>query len=417
MRTWYVLLGLAVAELLGSIAAAAPPNVVLIIGDDMGWTDYGFMGQAEIRTPHLDKLASQGAVFSRGYVPTSLCRASLASILTGLYPQQHKITCNDPPRGTDRAPMLRHIAAVPTLPRLLGGAGYISLQTGKWWEGSYQQGGFTHGMTHGDVQRGGRHGDEGLRIGRQGLQPIFEFIEGRQGKPFFIWYAPMLPHTPHNPPQRLLAKYQSAGRSPFVARYYAMCEWFDETCGQLLDYLDRQGLADNTLVIYLHDNGWIQDPDKNGFAPRSKRSPYDGGLRTPIVLRWPGKIASRRDDTTLVSSIDLAPTILAACGAKLPPDMPGLNLLEVCTGKAPQRQSVFGAIFTHDAVDIDRPESSLLYRWCVSGNYKLILPVAAAEPVELYDVSADFEERKNLADKLPVQVETLSREIRSWWNP
>src|SRR5262245_51305081 len=98
-------------------AAAAPPNVVLIISDDQGWTDFGFMGHKEIRTPHLDRLAAKAAVFTRGYVPTSLCRASLATLVTGLYPHQHKITSNDPPKGTDRAAMLRHIEAVPTVPR------------------------------------------------------------------------------------------------------------------------------------------------------------------------------------------------------------------------------------------------------------------------------------------------------------
>lgn len=112
------------------------PNVVLIISDDQAWGDFGFMGHAHIRTPHLDQLAEQSAVFARGYVPSSLCRPSLATMITGLYPHQHGITGNDPPRGVQRDRMLKHIAAVETLPKLLAERGYRSLQTGKWWEGN-----------------------------------------------------------------------------------------------------------------------------------------------------------------------------------------------------------------------------------------------------------------------------------------
>jgi uncharacterized sulfatase len=396
---------------------AAPPNVVLIISDDQGWPDFGFMGHKEIRTPHLDRLAAQSAVFGRGYVPTSLCRASLASLITGLYPHQHKLTSNDPPKGTDRAAMLRHIEAVPTVPRLLAEKGYQSLQTGKWWEGSYRLGGFTHGMTHGDPRGkpAGRHGDAGLRIGREGLRPIFDFIEGRGEKPFFVWYAPMMPHTPHNPPERLLKKYERADRSPFVAKYFAMCEWFDETCGELLAYLDEKKLADNTLVLFVTDNGWIQSTDSAAFAPKSKRSPYDGGLRTPILLRWPGKIKPQRDDETLVMSLDLVPTLLAVCGAPPSKEMPGIDLVELCAGKPSPRKAIYGEIFTHDAVDIDRPAANVQYRWCIDGQWKLIAPQGGGAKAELYDLRADPHETKDLATEQAEIAARLARQIDTWW--
>ena len=185
-----------------SSADAGPPNVVLIIGDDQAWTDFGFMGHPVIKTPHLDRLAAQSALFPRGYVPTSLCRPSLATLLSGLYPHQHKICGNDPKPGVDRGVLLKHVERIPKLPALLGSNGYVSHQSGKWWEGNFALGGFTAGMTHGDPKRGGRHGDDGLRIGRQGMQPVFDFIDASAGKPFFLWYAPFLPHAPHNPPQR-----------------------------------------------------------------------------------------------------------------------------------------------------------------------------------------------------------------------
>ena len=135
---------------LGLVVNATPasgprtkPNVVMIISDDQGWTDFGFMGHPVIQTPQLDKLAAESAVFANGYVPTSLCRASLATLLTGLYASQHKICCNDPPDGVDRAAMHPFIKSAPTVPRLLQQNGYHSLQTGKFWEGHYSNGGFS----------------------------------------------------------------------------------------------------------------------------------------------------------------------------------------------------------------------------------------------------------------------------------
>ena len=410
--------------LFAATAAAEPPNVVLILSDDQAWTDFGFMGHQDIRTPHLDRLAAQSAVFPRGYVPTSLCRPSLATLISGLYPHQHKITGNDPPKGTNRAEMLRHIRRIPTLPRLLASKGYLSLQTGKWWEGSHTLGGFTAGMTHGDPKRRGRHGDEGLKIGRQGMQPIFDFIDGCGAKQFFIWYAPFLPHTPHNPPARLLEKYTAPDRPVELARYYAMCEWFDETCGQLLDFLDRKKLAENTLVVFVTDNGWIQRtpgmklPDgwRYGFAPKSKRSPYDGGVRTPIMLRWPGRIQPGRYDT-LVSSVDLPPTILTAAGVKPPSEMTGIDLLSVAAAQGKtDRKAIFGEIFDHDVVDIDDPAPGLQFRWCIEGNWKLILPTAGSRPAELYDLAADPHETNNLASKHRDVAARLKKLTDDWWS-
>src|SRR5262245_37991240 len=277
---WSTCRGLGFAIIAGLLFAssgpAGRPNVVMIVSDDQGWGDYSFMGHPHIRTPHIDLLASQSLTFRRGYVPSSLCRPSLASMITGLYPHQHRITSNDPPlpqgkTGAEankdpmflaqRQEMIAYLDKVPTLPRLLAEKGYLSFQAGKWWEGNACRcGGFTEGMTHGDPTKGGRHGDAGLKIGREGLKEVLDFIDAAAGKskPFYVWYAPMMPHAPHNPPERLLNKYKDKTDSPFIARYWAMCEWFDETCGELLDHLDKKGLAANTLVVYLCDNGWIQ---------------------------------------------------------------------------------------------------------------------------------------------------------------
>lgn len=405
------------------------PNIVLILSDDHGWTDYGFMGSDQIQTPRLDQLAAQSRTFRRGYVPSSLCCPSLATIITGLYPQQHKVTSNDPPIpmgvkpgefqksgafAAGREVMNRHLEAVPTLPRMLSERGYLSLQTGKWWQGNYKRGGFTHGMT-----KGLRHGDEGLDIGRKTMQPIFDFISTAktEQKPFFVWYAPMMPHDPHTPPERLLNKYKDKTPSLHVAKYRAMVEWFDETCGALLDNLDQQGVANNTIVIYVTDNGWIQNPDAPRFAARSKRSPYDGGLRTPIMIRWPGKVQPQmRDD--LAMSIDLMPTLLAAIGAKPTAQMQGLNLLDDAAVSA--RQTIHGACFTHNAVDLNDPRRNVENRWIIDGQWKLIVPGEhATEPKqpELYDIKADPFEKTDLASSKADAVKTLMGKLDNWWDP
>ena len=409
--------------------AERPPNVVLIISDDQHWGDYGFMGHPTIRTPRLDRLVAEGLVFTRGYVTAPLCCPSLASIVTGLHPHQHKVTSNDPPRVAGRAgwsaerlklraEVIAHVDKVPTLPRLLKAKGYVSLQTGKWWLGHHRRGGFTHGMTHGDPKRGGRHGDAGLTIGRRSMKPITDFIDAAGDTPFFIWYAPFLPHSPHNPPQPLLAKYKDKTPSLHVARYWAMCEWFDQTCGQLLDHLDKRGLAQNTLVLYVCDNGWIQRPDSGRYAPRSKRTRFDGGVRTPIMVRWPGHVEPRRDDDTPVSSIDLAPTILAACGLARTPDMQGVDLLAPKDLAA--RQAVFGAVYSHDAADVHDPSKNLLHRWCVRRQWKLTVPHRAAAtpaPPELFDLKADPHEKQNLAARHPDKVQELRKLLDRWYTP
>jgi uncharacterized sulfatase len=427
-----------VVSLPRTLAAKQMPNIVLIISDDQSWTDYTFMGHPSIQTPQLDKLARQSVVFRRGYVPTALCRPSLTTLVTGLYAHQSMVTGNDPadtPQNRQHADalgksarelLISHIDSNPTVPRLLAQQGYLSFQCGKWWEGSYGRGGFTHGMTRGYPEKEGRHGDDGLAIGREGMQPVNDFIETaiEAKQPFFLWYAPFLPHTPHNPPERLLKKYTQPNRPAAIAKYFAMCEWFDETCGELLDQLDEQGVADNTLVVYVTDNGWIQNA-RGGYAPRSKRSPYEAGTRTPIMFRWP-KTIEPADRPELCTSIDIVPTMLAAAGVEIPKRLPGLNLINNLQQQTPiERDTIFGEAFAHDIADIEKPETSLIYRWVIRDHSKLLLtydgrqgrmkyPPAEARP-QLYDLKEDPYEIINLAETNPSLVKELGSLIHDWY--
>jgi uncharacterized sulfatase len=421
----------------------------LIVADDQHWGDYAFMGHPHLRTPHLDRLARESLLYRRGYVPSSLCCPSLASLITGRFPHEHRIVGNDPP-GSDRLPrntpeaqrlfgegreaMNRHLAEWPTLPALLAPLGYRSLQTGKWWQGDFSRGGFTAGMT-----RGERHGDDGLTIGRETMAPIETFIDECQGAetPFLVWYAPLLPHDPHDPPADLVEQYAGVAPSLHVARYWGNVERFDRTVGRLLDLLDAKGQSENTLVVFVTDNGWIQSPDQPRYAPRSKRSPYEGGVRTPIMLRLPGRIAPAVCDVP-VSSLDILPTVLAACGVAAPAGLPGVDLLDPVA--VADRSAVFGECYTHTLVDLDDPAASLLWRWTVQGAWKLVVPerLAAADPrleVEgtaldddsrawleagtprLFDLATDSGENLDLAAEHPDVVADLRTILDAWWTP
>ncbi|MCZ6671651.1 MAG: sulfatase [Verrucomicrobia bacterium] len=426
--------------LLSSLAYAADkPNVLFILSDDQSWTDYGFMGHPEIKTPHIDKLASESVVFKRGYVPTALCRPSLMSFATGHYASTHGVTGNDPsrnywPNGSDeqhvkRAELITFIEKFDTLPELLAEAGYLSHQSGKWWEGSYKHGGFTHGMTRGFPEKGGRAGDDGWKIGREGLEPCKEFIDMAvaKDKPFYMWYAPLLPHSPHNPPDRLLNKYKD--KHPLtIAKYYAMCELFDETCGELIGYFEKKGIRDNTLIVYISDNGWIQDPESRQFVARSKQTAYEGGVRQPMMFSWPGKLKPQ-DRKELVLSLDIFPTILAATGARQPKKkLPGINLLPYMEDKKEiPRKAIFGESFAHDIADLQDYEKTLLYRWCIQGKWKLLLTydgevvrfpdihARTEKRPQLFDLMKDPHELKNLAAENPKIVAKMVKQIDGWY--
>lgn len=429
-------------------AAAPPPNVVMIISDDQAWYDYSFMRRPGVepiintmagpstdattnmrirnvvRTPNIDQLADEGLAFTRGYNPTSLCRPSLASMITGLHPYQHKITGNNEPSGQDAA-YDNLILNVPSLPRTLGSErGYTSFQTGKWWQGHYSTGGFTSGNTANSTSTAyrppqwsgplpsyapARHGDWGLIVGRvdyttdayaepppaplpplNTLQPVTDFIDTQvaAGQPFFVWYAPMLPHTPHYPPASLVQYYTGLGIDTRTAQYYANVELWDATVGALMNYLKAKGIDDNTLVIYVVDNGWIQDPNgsvtgdtylgaaNNGATSKSKRSAYDGGLRTPILVRWPAGLQARGLTpglvTTPVSTVDIAATVLAAAGLPPPANSWGLDLLDDDALAA--RTEMYGDVYQHDvtAAAMTTPSAGLRYSWIIRDGWKFI---------------------------------------------
>jgi uncharacterized sulfatase len=446
-------------------AIAAPPHVVYVIADDQAWRDFGFMGSQEALTPHLDRLAARSARFTQGYVPTSLCSPSLATLLTGRYPHQSGLYYNHPPPGNSafnkmrsraeyekaRAPAFEQIRRQPCLPRLLGERGYRSLQTGKFWEGHFSNAGFTEGMTvfepaPGQDYGGNRvlasgelaahgNGDHGLKIGRETLQPIADFLDRHAARsPTFVWYAPYLPHQPHDAPRRFFEVHEGRSLPAHRIPYLASISQFDATVGELMSLYEQRGLAAETLFVFVSDNGWTPDsvPDKKHLGEfalnkRSKYSPFEDGLRTPILLRWDGVIAPATHEAP-VSSVDLLPTVLEAVGAPLP-ELPGRSLLAAARGEsALAERPVFGEIYPGDASVLGEPARDIVYRWVRLGRHKLIVPHLHGKArlwnddlraPALFDVVADPDETRNLVDE-PALAETLSRlreTLDAWWTP
>ncbi len=454
--------------LLPGWCAAARPNVVMLISDDQTYTDFGFMGHRKIQTPHLDRLAATAARFTHGYVPSSVCRPSLVTLLTGQYPHQHGVHFNHPPPGFSRLTKSqeingqqynalrqradRFIQQAPSLPRILAANGYRCLQTGKYWEGHWRNAGFTEGMTTsqprkaatatgnkrlagGDIVAHG-NGDHGLAIGRETMQPIFSFVDDCQakGQPFFIWYAPFLPHLPHNAPQKYREVYKADPDVPAHAgAYYAACTWFDATVGQLVKHLEKRGLAENTIFVFVCDNGFVPDPKKPmaggdfNYTKRSKRSPFDDGLRTPILLYRKGHTKSATH-TTPCSSVDILPTLLEALQInRANHSLSGRSLWPAATGREQlAEKAVFGAIYPGDASSLGNPSRDVAYRWVRKGPFKLIVPHVRKgqqawgnyldKPV-LFNITEDPGETRNLlGDPKFSRVKLyLMEELDAWW--
>lgn len=449
------LLRLSAEDDVAGVSTRSHPNVVMILADDQAYRDFGFMGNELVHTPNIDRLAARSARFINGYVPMSVCRPSLATLLTGLYPHQHGIHFNHPPPGlrkmrkltgqqyeATRATTDYLIQNVPTLPRILARHGYACLQTGKHWEGSYQTAGFRHGMTLGKpANRLGQvtgtrqqangdwvahgNGDAGLVIGRETMQPIYDFVDEFAGnQPFFVWYAPFLPHTPFDAPAKFRRLYDGKKIPEHLLPYYAEIARFDETVGELLQHLEKKSLIDNTFIIFVSDNGFRPNKTKHEQQnDRSKLSQYEDGLRTPILLSWPGHIKPA-EHTELVHTVDLVPTILSnlCFNGEITARMKGKNLMPAALGAGvlPERPA-FGAIYPNDARVLGAPSQHLRGRWMRSGDFKLLIPGPAKNPIAkaLFNLKDDPHEQTNLIDQpnQATRIIRMSKLLDQWWAP
>jgi arylsulfatase A-like enzyme len=417
------------------------PNIVMIIGDDHGWPYAGFMGDAVVKTPHLDALADEGIVFTTGYNTASSCRPSLRSLLTGLHPLQWRARRQELRAEGRGEPGVERIRDFATLPRLLGTRGYASFQGGKYWEGSYAGGGFTAGMATltEPVPRGSpawalnRAGGSSLELGRSTLQPLWDFLEEQRERPFLVWYAPKLPHTPHDAGAEFAAQYADLPLSEAARAYYANITRLDATVGEIVAKLEQLGLRDDTLLVYLSDNGWQQgprepNPVKALGGPKGKSSMYELGFRTPVVFNWPGRLEGplRRDD--LVDAVDVFATLLDFAGVEPPRDVEGVSLRPVLEGGGSSpRRAIIGSMISlrpprsgepaaaspEPLVRTERAyflrDATWHYIW-----YAQHAQFGDRRPEELYKIAEDPWEEKDVAGEHPELVGRFRADIERW---
>tara|TARA_Y100000588_G_scaffold383270_1_gene472270 strand:+ start:110 stop:1504 length:1395 start_codon:yes stop_codon:yes gene_type:complete len=426
------------------------PNIVLIIGDDHGYPYFGFMGSDFIFTPNMDSLAESGVLFTNGYVPENHCRPALQSLITGTLPIDYQskvekikfdemqkdsfLEMSEKEQNSWKKNFNYHsMKYMQTLPGLLKERGYVSFQAGKWWEYHYEYGGFTDGMTKGWVRenKNGRNwfqqfmGGAGTDIGRITNNPVFDFIEKNKQNPFFIWYAPQLPHYPFDAPDKYIQKYEGKGFSKSAIQYYANCTWFDDSVGELIKYFRTNNLYNNTLFIYVNDNGWEQEPNQEYFddpmrshngGDKGKLSVYDQSFRTPIIFSWKNSLKSnlRRDD--LIHSTDIPATILDFTGINIPDDYHGISYKNAIYNKTfNSRKEIIGngkkirdTSENGDPMGLDTE-----YYWIRKGEWFFSWDKAHGKK-ELYNIKNDPYSTTNLTNENLSILSEFSKKLEVW---
>jgi uncharacterized sulfatase len=391
------------------------------VGDDHGYPYAGFTGSDVVRTPHLDALAAGGTMFRRAFTTASTCRPSHRTLLTGLFPQQWDATlrAGQRPRGEGRAfDDVKHFA---TLPGLLAGHGYSTFQGGKLWEGrSYRDAGFTHGTKVALAERPSRSelaGGAGLKLGREGLEPVREFLEQARGAPFLIWFAPNLPHAPFDAGPEYSGLYGDPSLSPSSRGYFANVSRFDAAVGRLLEELEARALRDDTLVVYVSDNGWRQRPgelEPHGSA-QGKLSIQEPGFHTPLIVSWPGRVRAGEVRDDLVSTADLFPTLLEFAGVASPAGRLGVSLVPTLVhGRPSPRREVFAG------VGLLRPPGapSGAIRWETAAFLRTPRWRYVSHPKSgrewLFDMERDPQETHDLAGAEPELAASLRGRLEAW---
>ena len=413
---------------------SAPPNVVLIITDDLGYGDLGSYGATDIRTPHLDRLARDGVRLTQFYANAPTCTPTRAGLITGRWQQRVNL---EYPLGMQRpADYDRGLPATGrTLPQLMKNAGYATALVGKWhlgWKAEFSpirhgfdyffglKAGFHDFYTHTTPDTpapGGRdlyENDSLVTVSGYTTDLITErsvgFIERHARRPFFIDISYNAPHWPYQVPDRPGAARDSARHlrpwddsTSTRADYAAMVERVDAGVGRILGALDRLGLRENTIVIFTNDNGgeWLS---RNAPLFHTKFTVWEGGLRVPAIVRWPGVIRAGTVSQQVGITMDLTRSILAAARAPLPADLTldGVDILAILAGRAPERERTLYWRILHPP----RRQSAIR-----SGDWKMVFD--SGIPM-LFDLKNDIGERENLVARNPVIAKRLYELYRAW---
>lgn len=404
------------------------PNVVLILADDLGSADVGFHGRKEWATPNLDRLAKSGLVGRRAYTAAVVCAPSRAALLTGKATIHCGVSKNNEDLPSDQV----------TIAEALKARGYRTALFGKWHHGTPRVKGqpYVHPLDQGfdrffgftDATHAWEKFPTELWDGRE-KKPVsghaddlftdraVGFIEERRDAPLFLYLALTTPHFNIEAPPDEVAKHagkfaEDDPKRPIRATYAAMITRMDRNVGRVLEAIEKAGIADNTLVIFTSDHGATFETgnqgasvalDSNAPFRGGKRTLWEGGVRVPLAIRWPGHVAAGTETDAVQVTTDLFPTILAAAGAKAPEDIDGIDLLGLWTKGRPL------------------PDRTVFWEWRSEGSNQLAalrgdekLVITNGGRPELYDVRLDPAERRNLSALRPERVKALNDELKAW---
>lgn len=420
-----------------AVAEERPPNLVVIMADDLGYADVGFNGCRDIPTPHIDSIAANGVKFTDGYVSYAVCGPSRAGFLTGRYQQRFGFERN--PKWDPHGPTTGLPLTETTLADALGGAGYTNGLIGKWHLGSHPAlhplkrgfhefyghlgGGhryFPDELTLKGTNQAKNEGDSYLLWILRDETPVrttkyltdefsdeaVRFIDKHKEKPFFLFLAYNAPHSPLQATEEYLARFPDIADKK-RRTYAAMVSAVDDGVGRVLEKLREHGMEENTMVVFLSDNGGPTGDNASDNRPLRgvKSNPWEGGIRVPFAMQWPKRIPKGMVYRHPVVSLDIFATITELAGVKAGIERPldGVNLIPYLTG------GKSGA--PHEAIYLRMyDKGSYAVR---SGDMKLVIEGKGSKPV-LFNLAEDIGESNNLAESAATDLDDLDKKRIAW---
>lgn len=407
-----------------------PPNIILILMDDMGWRDVGFMGNRFVETPHIDRLAKTGLVFTQAYASAPNCAPTRACLMSGQYTPRHGIYTVVDPRQPPGSPWHKLQAAeskselatnLVTIAESLRDGGYATAFFGMWNLGRGRTGpvtpggqGFQKVVFPENIGFGKDEyfDDDKNYLSDRLTDDVLKFVDENRERPFFVYFTDHAIHAPFNPKPDLLAKYERKAAANNDRRDDPACaatiEAVDQNVGRIMEHLKQLKLSEDTVVIFTSDNGGTQQctPPLRG----GKGELYEGGIRVPLVVTGPGvkKLGGTCDAP--VTSVDFYPTLLELAGIKptAGPSLDGVSLVPLLHGAPTLGRK---RLFWHFPCYVGRATPSSAIR---EGDFKLIEFFEEGGRVELFNLKNDPNEEKNLAEIMPDKAASLAKTLQAW---
>lgn len=420
-----------VIPMVGNAAEARKPNVIVILADDLGYADLGCHGSPDVKTPHIDSIAKNGVRFTQGYVTAPQCGPSRAGMLTGRYQNRFGFESNEFARRP----------AIPLSEKLIShrmkAAGYATGYSGKWGVGHPLASGpeyvppgrgfdETYWNSDGNFFFGKGVTDPGLRVYRDNdlvKMPYYstdafgreavEFVQRHKDEPFFLFVSYITPHVPMEAKEEDLARFPDA-TDPLRRTMLAMVACMDDNVGRMLETLKKEQLEEDTLIIFLSDNGapTKQNASRNDPFRGFKGDVLEGGIHVPFIMQWKGKFPAGKVYEEPVISLDILPTTLAAVGVEIRPEwkLDGVNLLPYLSGR--KKGTPHEELYWRFNIWSDKPE---LNRWAIrQGDWVLVHNVVGRFPMELHNLAEDPGQKKNLIKAHPERVSKMLKKWEAW---